>query len=196
CRATGARPPMARQRWRDAASGNADQPAAGAPPGGRQWDRRLRQRDLRPGHNRLSSFGPVRRALGWLALRRASAQFVRQRLVLGRELETDRIDAVALAGGRRAVIEDVALMRTAASADDFRPDHAVAGVADIFEMTLGKRLGEARPAGAAFELGTSVEQGKTAQPTGEDARALFVEADAAEGCLGAMLEQDVLFLLV
>src|SRR5438270_5391342 len=99
---------MARRHWRDAAPRNADQPAAGAPPSRRQWDHRLCQRDLRPGRSRLSAFGPVRRALGWLALRRASAQFVRQRLALGRELEADRVDTIALARGRRAVVEDVA----------------------------------------------------------------------------------------
>src|SRR2546423_3666693 len=187
---------MARRHWRDSASGDTDQSAARAPPGRRQRDRRLRRRDVRPGRDRLSSFGPIRRPLGWLALRRAPPQPVRQRLAHGRELEADRVDAVALASGRRAIVEDMALVRSAARADDFRADHAVAGVADSFEMTLGKRRGEARPAGAALELGAAVKQGEAAQAAGEDARALLVEEDAAEGRLGAMFEQDVLFLIV
>ena len=58
-------------------------------------------------------------------------------------------------------------------------------------MPFGERLGEARPAGAALELGAAVEQRQAAQPAGEDARPLLIEEDAAERRLGAMLEQDV-----
>ena len=114
----------------------------------------------------------------------------------GSEREADRIDAIALAGRRRAVGEDVALVRAAAGADDLGADHAVAGVADGLEVPLGEGLGEARPAGAALELGAAVEQRQPAQPAGEHARPLLVEEDAAERRLGAMLEQHVLLFLV
>ena len=61
-------------------------------------------------------------------------------------------------------------------------------------MPLGERLGEARPAGAALELGAAVEQRQAAQAAGEHARPLLVEEYAAERRLGAMLEEDVLLL--
>ena len=50
---------------------------------------------------------------------------------LGVNSRLHRIDAIALAGRRRAVGEDVALMRAAAGADDLGADHAVAGIADV-----------------------------------------------------------------
>ena len=121
----------------------------------------------------------------------AAAELVGQRLARGREIEADRIDAIALAGRRRAVGEDMALVRAAAGADDLVADHAVAAVADSGEMPVGERLGEAWPAGAAFELGAAVEQRQAAQLAGEDAGALLVEEDAAERRLGAMVEEDV-----
>src|SRR5690606_18099139 len=106
-----------------------------------------------------------------------------------------RVDAIALACRRRAVGEDVALVRTAAGADDLGADHAVAGVADILEMAGGKRLGEARPAGAALELRAAVEQRQAAQPAGVGACALLGQEHPAERRLGAVLEQHVAFLL-
>src|SRR6185369_10793720 len=110
--------------------------------------------------------------------------------------EAHRIDAVALAGRRRAVGEDMALVRAAAGADDFRSDHAVAGVANVFQVVGAERLSEARPAGAAFELGAAVEQREAAEPAGEDSGPLLVEEDPAERRFGAMFEEDVFFLVV
>ena len=62
-------------------------------------------------------------------------------------------------------------------------------------MIRGEGLGEARPAGAAFELGAAVEQRQAAQPAGVDARALLIEEDAAERRLGAVFQQDAPLLL-
>src|SRR5438477_1507923 len=125
----------------------------------------------------------------------AAAELVGQPLARRREVETDRVDAKALAGRRRAVGEDMALVTAAAGADDLGSDHTVAGVADRLQMSLGERLGEARPTGAALELGAAMEQRQPAQATGEHARPLFVEEYAAERRLGAMLEQDALLLI-
>ena len=88
------------------------------------------------------------------------------------------------------------LVGAAACTDNFGPDHAVAAVANVLEMTFSERLGEARPAGPAFELGPAVEQRQPAQPAGEDARPFFVQEDAAERRLGAVFEKDVLLFLV
>jgi hypothetical protein len=42
------------------------------------------------------------------------------------ELKSDRVDAIALAGRLRAVVEDVAQVGVAAAADHFDPTHPVA----------------------------------------------------------------------
>src|SRR5687768_17799981 len=89
----------------------------------------------------------------------------------------------------------MALVGAAAGADDLGADHAVAGVADIFEVIGGIRRGEARPAGAALELSAGHEQGQAAQAAGVSAGPLFIEEDAAERRLGAMLEQHVPLLV-
>src|SRR6185369_2452247 len=93
-----------------------------------------------------------------LALRGAAAELVGQRFALRREIQAHGIDAVALTRRRRPVGEYVALVRSAAGADDFGADHAVAAVANVFQVIGAERLGEARPTGAAFELGAAVEQ--------------------------------------
>src|SRR5438309_4612481 len=131
-----------------------------------------------------------------LAFGCAAAELVGQPLACRGEIEADRIDAIALAGGRRSVVEHVALVRPAPCADDFRPAHAVARIADVFKVLLGERLSEARPSGAALELGPAVEQREPAQAAGENAGPLFVEEDAAEWRFGAMLEQNVPLLVV
>src|SRR5678815_4169960 len=106
------------------------------------------------------------------------------------------IDAVALAAWRRAVGKHMALMGAAPNADDFSPDHAVAGVADIFQVVGRKGRGEARPASAAFKLPASAEQRQAAKPASVDPFPLLIEKQAAKGRLGAMLQQYVPFLLV
>src|SRR5215217_2377356 len=94
----------------------------------------------RPG--RASSFPPKLGSGCGLPLGHAPSQLVRQRLAARREVQTYRVDAVALARRRRAVGEDMALVRPAARADDLGPDRAITGVADIFEMVGPERLGE------------------------------------------------------
>src|SRR3954454_16277554 len=62
-------------------------------------------------------------------------------------------------------------------------------------MRFRERLGEARPARTAFELGAAVEQWQAAQPASERAWPLFVKEGAAERRFGAVFEQDVLLLI-
>ena len=89
----------------------------------------------------------------------------------------------------------MALVGAAAGADDLGPGHAVAGVGQILEMPLGERLGEAWPAGPALELRSALEQRQPAQPASVKPVALLVKEDAAEGGLGAMVEEDVAFFV-
>src|SRR4029079_13487415 len=107
--------------------------------------------------------------------------------LLGRgEIQADRIDAIALARGRRPVRKHMALMRPAACADDLGADHPIAGVLDIFEVIGAERLGEARPTRSAFEFRAAFEQGNPAQPAREDAGTLLIEEYAAKRRFGAM----------
>ena len=130
------------------------------------------------------------------AFRRAAPELVWQGFSNWSEVEAHRVDAVALARRWRAVVEYVPLVGSAARAHDLGPDHAVTGVPNIFEVPFGERLGEARPAGSALELGSAVEQRQPAQPAGEHAWPFLVEEHAAKRRLGAMLEKDVLLFLV
>src|ERR1700752_4004518 len=79
-------------------------------------------------------------------------------LGLGLELEGRGIEAVPQAGRRRAVGEDVPEMTAATPACDLRPHHAVAAVLVLLDPSLGARPGNARPAGARYELGVRDEQ--------------------------------------
>ena len=58
-------------------------------------------------------------------------------------------------------------------------------------MAFGEGRGEARPAGAAFELGAALEQGQPAQAAAVEALALLGEEDAAERRFLAMIEQQM-----
>src|SRR5690606_41123701 len=64
------------------------------------------------------------------------------------ELEGDRVEAVALARGGWAVVEDVAQVGVAALTADLHADHAVALVEQLGDVLRIERRIEARPAGA------------------------------------------------
>jgi hypothetical protein len=110
-----------------------------------------------------------------LSLRGAAPQFVGERLVARRELEGDRVNAVAEPCGWRAVREDVPLMAAAACAQKLRTDHAVAGIPLPLEMFFIERRGEAWPPGAALELVPRQEQRQPAEPAREYTIAVLVE---------------------
>jgi hypothetical protein len=63
-------------------------------------------------------------------------------------------------------------------------------------MPFGERLSEARPAGATLELGASMEQWQSAQPAGEDSGALFLEENATEGRLRAVIKEHMTLLII
>src|SRR4029077_2082388 len=103
-----------------------------------------------------------------------------------REVHCHAVDAVALMGGRRTVIEDVPKMAATCRTVHLGPYHAEAFV-DRYLDAAGDRLVEARPAGAAFELAARLEQCLAAAGAGELAGPLLDEQGAAAGHLGAML---------
>src|SRR5262249_20809392 len=93
------------------------------------------------------------------------------------------------------VREDMALVRSATGAHDLGPDHAVAAISYFPEITVGEGRGEAGPAGAAFELRATLEQGQTAQPAGVDSLSLFGEEYSAEWRFRPMFEQHTTLVL-
>ena len=83
------------------------------------------------------------------------------------------VHAVALAGGRRAVVEDVAEMAAAAPAMHLGPNHEQAAVLARAD-SVRERCGEARPAGAAVELRRRREQRQVAAGATEGAWPMLV----------------------
>src|SRR4051795_13369267 len=74
------------------------------------------------------------------------------------KVERDRVDAPALPGRARAVVEHVAEVRAAAAAQHLRAGHPVGVVLARLDRLGDRRLGEARPAGAGVELRVRAEQ--------------------------------------
>src|SRR5439155_13608506 len=75
-----------------------------------------------------------------------------------KEFQCGRVQAVAQAGGRRPVREDMAEMAVAAHAAYLGARHPPAAVGDFADMVRVERPGEARPAGAALEFPVSTEE--------------------------------------
>src|SRR5882757_8597341 len=96
-------------------------------------------------------------------------------------------------GRRRAIIEDMAEMTTAAAAMHFGTDHAMAA---IHRGLNRPRLGivEARPAGAAFELFPGSKQGLIASRAIERAGALLVIERTTAGPFGRVMTKDLILL--
>src|SRR5678810_939528 len=107
------------------------------------------------------------------------------------ELQREAVVAVALAGRRRAVVEEVALVAAAAHAVVFgaRHDHLVV---DLEGHRARQRFPEARPAGAALKLGRGREQRQLAAGTDEAALALLVVERARARGLGAFEAKDLI----
>ena len=112
------------------------------------------------------------------------------RLAFGDVLHADGIDAVAEAGGGRAVVEDVAEVAVAAGASDFGADHAVGAIVDWGDGVRVDRLGKGRPTGSRLEFLPGFEERISA--TGAYVGAGFLRAQEASGAgtFGAVLAQD------
>src|SRR4051812_27760762 len=109
------------------------------------------------------------------------------------EDQPETVDAVARSGRLRTVVEDVAEVAAAAPAMHLGAEHAVGPVLGLADIALD-RLVEARPSGAALELGVGGEQRQVAAGAGEDALAVFLEQRAGARSLGAFLAQNFILL--
>src|SRR5215470_10751154 len=102
------------------------------------------------------------------------------------EVERDAIHAVALPGGFGAVLEDVSEMAAATAAMNFRSGHKKTSVGFGFDRAVERRP-EARPAGAAVELGVRSKKRLAAAGAMVDPGAVLFVERARSGALGAML---------
>src|ERR1700692_4539481 len=106
----------------------------------------------------------------------------------GLELQRNAVHAVALAARRRAVVEHVAEMAAAAPAMHFLARDDQAEIVRRAYRVRDRRI-EARPPGAAVELGVGTEQVEIAGGATEHAGAMLAVERAGERALGAVLAQ-------
>jgi hypothetical protein len=90
------------------------------------------------------------------------------------EAQSDGVHAVAKTGGPRAVCENVAEMRVAEAARDFRAYHAEAAICGFANIFLRDGFPETGPAGAGFEFGAGVEECVVAADAAEDSLLVIV----------------------
>ena len=98
------------------------------------------------------------------------------------------VHAIAQARRLRSVVEHVAKVPAAARAQHFGPLYHQL-VIPPRDDRMRKHLPEARPAGAALELGRRAEQRKRAAGADEDALAMLIEHRARESMLGRRFAQ-------
>ena len=110
-----------------------------------------------------------------------------------KKLHRDRVQAVALPGGRRPVGEHVPQVAIATLAANLGANHAITRVLNVADMVRIEGFKEARPPGAGFELGAGSEQGQAAQPAAVNAVLFVVEQAAAKRRLGPMIQQNPAF---
>src|SRR5438309_384093 len=99
------------------------------------------------------------------------------------EGEGEAVHAIAKAGRLRAVVEEMAEVATAAAAENLGALHAEGAVGALGDR-MGERLPEARPTGAAFELGRGSEERQGAAGAGEDAVPVLLEKRRGAGAFG------------
>src|ERR1700730_14462153 len=109
------------------------------------------------------------------------------------EIHRHAVDAIALMGGRRAVVEDVPEMTATGRAVSLGAYHAEAAIDRRLSRAL-HGLVEARPAGAALELALGLEQRRAAAGAGEMAGPLLQKQGAASRRLGAVAAHAVILL--
>src|SRR5262245_26598500 len=120
----------------------------------------------------------------------AAGSGVARALLTRHEFHGDAVHAVAQAGRRRAVLEDMAEMAAAAAAVHLGAGHEPAVVHGRADRVVDWRP-EARPAGAALILGLGGVQGQLAAGADECPGALLSVQRACAGALGAVLAQHV-----
>src|SRR5439155_16229151 len=110
------------------------------------------------------------------------------------EAQRRRVDAVALAGRLRPVVEDVTEVAAAGAAEDLRAPHEQAVVGAQLDGRRHRRLNEARPAGPGFELGGGVEERRSAGGATIGAVGLVEHVLPREGRLGGCTSQHLVLL--
>src|SRR6185437_11883895 len=110
-----------------------------------------------------------------------------------REVQRDPVDAIALVGRRRAVVEDMSQMAAAGRAMNLGAHHAV-GPVDRRLDGAGHRFIEAWPARPTLEFTFRLEQRLAAASAGEPAEPLFLEQSAAPRRLGSVRPHHVILL--
>src|SRR5437899_3054581 len=130
--------------------------------------------------------------------RRRCRTYLGGRVGLGRlarhERERGGVEAVAAAGRRRSIGEDVTEVPVAATAPDLDALHPVRAVVQGGEVLRIERLVERRPAGPGLELRARPEQRQAAEPAGVHAGLFVVQQAAAKWRLGAVIEQHAALL--
>src|SRR3954468_10438773 len=110
---------------------------------------------------------------------------------LGRlELQRDAVHAVAVAGRRRPIREDVSEMPAAVGAVDLDARHAVGAIGGGPDGAFNRSI-KARPAGPALVFRLRGEEGLAAAGAAERSGALLLEQRTAAAVLGAVFAQDV-----
>src|SRR4030095_4010319 len=102
------------------------------------------------------------------------------------ELQRYPVHTIALAGRRRAVVEDMAEVPTTAVAVDCRAGDADDKIGRDADRAFDWD-GEARPAGAAVIFGSRTEQGLAAAGANEDPLAMLVVKRAGAGALSRLV---------
>ncbi len=103
------------------------------------------------------------------------------------EAQRGGVHAVAHAGGRRAVVEDVTQVGVAVPAAHLRARHEEAAVRPFDDVVRFERPGEARPAGAGLILVQGGEERLPGDDVHVDARPVIVPVPVVEGRFRALL---------
>ena len=109
------------------------------------------------------------------------------------KIKRHRVDAIAQAGGGRAVVEYVALVATAAGALDFGARHTIGAVAVEFDVFFVNRFEKGGPSCAGFKFGVGAEEGKSTGCADEGAFFVVVPQVACESAFGALFAQNMVF---
>ncbi|SLM41872.1 hypothetical protein NSND_50259 [Nitrospira sp. ND1] len=108
------------------------------------------------------------------------------------KLQGDAVDAVAEAGGSRAVIEDMSLMAATPGAVDFHPRHEKSGVRTFLHHLGVDRLPKAWPTGAAIELMFRGIGGQVTARTIIGTRLVIFVERTRKGPFGIFMPQDLI----
>jgi len=119
---------------------------------------------------------------------------LRRRRIGSGQINGSGIDAVAQAGGGRAVGENVAEMAAAVGTQNFRAMHSVAEIVPRDDFFLRRNFRKTRPATAGIKLVVRLEQNLPARRAAIHARFLRVPVLAGECRFRARLAQDVILL--